>query len=455
MKFLRPLSLLLLSLFTLPVSAQVFDAPPDEMQQVRNIEMRRHTLLSKRAQFVSAAAESYDVNHYRLAVSFPSDATLNFTGSVRMEFRSLVDDLSVIELNFGTLGKIDSVLAGGTRLDASAISHTGDVLALTLPTALQTDERLAVTMYYAHPYGGSAVTVKSVQNVDLGKQVLSIASQAEPYDARNWWPCKDDPADKADSIDVILTVDNPLYPVSNGLVVSDVDNGDDTRTVHWKSLYPIVTYLVSIAAAEYNFRELSFTHSGKTMFVGSWWYGTASNSMAVYEQDMLDALQILSDRLTPYPYLDEKYGMAEYEWGGAMEHQTVSSMGFYNTDVVVHELMHQWFGDKVTCATFEHIWLNEGWATYGEALFWEARGGLDALKANMATTAYYGPGTIFVDDPENNQGAIFSGSLSYNKASWVVHMLRHVVGDEHFFNATKKYLGDESRDNYRSVTTAE
>jgi hypothetical protein len=455
MKFFRLFSFFLVFLITAPLTAQDFDAPPDEMQQVRNIEMRRHALLSKRAQFVSAAAENYDVTYYRLAVNFPSDATLDFSGSVRMELKSLINDLDVIELNLGEFGKIDSVLVGDVRLDAGAVSHTGDVLALTLPSSLQMDEALAVTMFYRHPYGGSAVTVKSVQNVDLGKQVLSIASQAEPYDARNWWPCKDDPADKADSIDVILTVEDPLYPVSNGLVVSDVSNGDGTRTVHWKSRYPIVTYLVSVAAAEYNFRELSFSHSGKTMFVGSWWYGTASNAMAVYEQDMLDALQILSDRLIPYPYLEEKYGMAEYEWGGAMEHQTVSSMGFYNTDVVVHELMHQWFGDKVTCATFEHIWLNEGWATYGEALFWEARGGLDALKANMATTAYYGPGTIFVNDPENNQGAIFSGSLSYNKASWVVHMLRHVVGDEAFFAATRKYLGGEDRDTYRSVTTAE
>ena len=153
--------------------------------------------------------------------------------------------------------------------------------------------------------------------------------------------------------------------------------------------------------------------------------------------------------------MNEKYGMAEYEWGGAMEHQTVSSMGFYSTDVVVHELMHQWFGDKVTCATFEHIWLNEGWATYGEALFWEAKGGYEALKANMATTMYFGPGTIFVNDPENNQNLIFSGALSYNKASWVVHMLRGVMGDDKFFPAVRAYLGGEELSTYRSVTTQE
>ncbi len=455
MTFFRPFLILSLLFISLPLSAQVFDAPADEMQQVRNIELRRHAMLAKRSQFVPAAAEDYDVTYYRLAVSFPNDAALDFAGSVRMELRSLVDDLSTVTLNFGVLGTIDSVRVGTTRLDAGAVTHDADVLSLTLPSAIQKDEALAVTIYYTHPYGGSAVTVRNVQNVDLGKQILSIASQAEPYDARNWWPCKDDPADKADSIDVILTVEEPMYPVSNGLVVSDVSNGDGTRTVHWKSRYPIVTYLVSVAAAEYNYRELTFDYKGHSMPVGSWWYGMPSSNMANYEQDMMEGLRVLSDLFITYPFIEEKYGMAEYEWGGAMEHQTVSSMGFYNTDVVIHELMHQWFGDKVTCNTFEHIWLNEGWATYGESLFWESRGGLEALKANMATTTYYGPGTIFVDNPKENPGRIFSGALSYNKASWVVHMLRHVVGDEDFFAATRTYLGEERRDAYRSVTTSE
>ncbi|MCB2206061.1 T9SS type A sorting domain-containing protein [bacterium] len=432
------------------------DAPAAMMQQVHEVEMRRHALLAKRSSFVPAASEDYDVTYYRLDVTFPSDPTLSFSGNVRMEFRSLADALGEVVLNFGNLGDIDSVLVGGSRLDAASISHAGDVLTLTLPSELQMDEAAAVTMYYSHPYGGSAVMVTNVQNVDLGKSILSIASQAEPYDARNWWPCKDDPADKADSVDILLTVDEPMYPVSNGVVLSDVSNGDGTRTVHWKTRYPIVTYLVSVAAAEYNYRALSFDYQGESMPVGSWWYGMPGTTMKSFEQDMLDGLQVFSDLFIPYPYMEEKYGMAEYEWGGAMEHQTVSSMGFYSTDVVVHELMHQWFGDKVTCATFEHIWLNEGWATYGEALFHEARGGLKALKGNMAGKMYFGPGTIFVDNPEQQPfSRLFSGNLTYNKASWVVHMLRHVVGDEAFFAATKKYLGGLARDNYRSVRTAE
>lgn len=425
-----------------------------EMREHREAEMKRHARLAKRAQFVPASMENYDVTHYRLDIRLPKDAGLNFRGSVVMTLRSTADNLSSIDVHLGSNAVMDSVLVRGQRLTPAQFTHTDDVVTIPLPSPLNAGEELALTMYYNASYGGSGMSVREVTNVDLNKQIISIASQSEPYDARTWWPCKDDPNDKADSVDILVTVSEEMYPVSNGLVQSDVNNGDGTRTVHWKSLYPIVTYLVSVAAAEYNYRALEFTHTGHTMPVGSWWYGMRSNDMAAYEQDMLTGLQVYSDLFIPYPYLKEKYGMAEYEWGGAMEHQTVSSMGFYSTDVVVHELMHQWFGDKVTCASFHHIWLNEGWATYGEALYFEALGGLEALKMSMAQAAYFGPGTIYVSDP-TDFSRIFSGSLSYNKASWVVHMLRHVVGDEVFFRATRKYLGGEERETYRSVVTSE
>lgn len=450
MTFLRSMLVFVLLLPALSLWAQV-----SERQSIHEIELRRYAKLAQRDAFVSAAAEQYDVHYYRLDVNLPDDPLQRFGGNVIMRLTSEADGLGIIEYNIGPAARVDSVFVEGVKLDAGAITRTSDVIAVTLPFPLMQDQQLELRTYYSFAYAGSAIDVKSVNNVDLGTQTLSIASQAEPYDARLWWPCKDDPADKADSVDIILTTAEHMFPVSNGVMVTDVNNGDGTRTVTWHSRYPIVTYLVSVAAAEYNYRERTFSYNGQDMPFGSWWYGMPSANMASFEFDALEGLQVYSDLFIPYPYMKEKYGMAEYEWGGAMEHQTVSSMGFYSTDVVVHELMHQWFGDKVTCASFEHIWLNEGWATYGEALFYEARSGLEALKANMATTMYFGPGTIYVHDPENNPNLIFSGALSYNKASWVVHMLRGVMGDEKFFPAVRKYLGGEDLATYRSVTTQE
>jgi aminopeptidase N len=429
-------------------------AQHSDMQIHREKEMRRYELLAKRSAFVPASMASYDVTYYRLSISLGKDATLPFGGDVLMRFTALNGEMNAIDVHMAPNASIDSVITRGQRIPKSQLSVSGDVVTIPLPYTLQAQESDDVHMYYTASYAQSGISIRTVDNVELNERVTSVATQSEPYDARSWWPCKDDPSDKADSVDIHITVPEDLYPVSNGLVVTDVNNGNGTRTVHWTSKYPIVTYLVSVAAAKYNYREYQFTHSGKTMPVGSWWYGMSAQDMATFEQDMLEGLQVYSDLFTPYPFINEKYGMAEYEWGGAMEHQTVSSMGFYGTGVVVHELMHQWFGDKVTCNSFHHIWLNEGWATYGEALFYEARWGLEALKADMAGKAFYGPGTIYVSDP-TDFSRIFSGNLSYNKASWVVHMLRHVVGDEAFFGATRKYLGDESRENYRSVVTSE
>lgn len=450
MKLFRTLFIVTLLLPTLATWAQ--DA---EHKSLHEIELRRYDMLAKRTQYVSAAAEQYDVHYYKLDVTLPDDPVMRFGGNVIMGFTSLIDGLDVIEYNLGPGARLDSVVVRGSKIAAASIARSADVIAVTLPFTLQQGEELQITTYYSFAYAGSAVDVTNVTNVDLGKTILSIASQAEPYDARLWWPCKDDPADKADSVDLVYTTAENMFPTGNGLMQSDVNNGDGTRTVTWKTRYPTVTYLVMVAAAEYNFRETTFTYDGKTMPFMNWWYGMPALNMAAHEDAALEGLQVYSDLLIPYPFMNEKYAMAEYEWGGAMEHQTITSMGFYNTDVVVHELMHQWFGDKVTCATFEHIWLNEGWATYGEALFYEARGGLAALKANMATTQYFGPGTIFVTNPEQNQNLIFSGSLSYNKGSWVVHMLRGVMGDDKFFPAVKKYLGGEDLSTYRSVTTEE
>jgi hypothetical protein len=258
-------------------------------------------------------------------------------------------------------------------------------------------------------------------------------------------------------VDLLCTTDSSLTCISNGTLLSDTRTPGGLRTMHWRESYPIVTYLVSVAISNYASTSTTFTHGGKTMPVSSWWYSMTAAQMKPNVDDMLAGLKIYSDLFGTYPFINEKYTMAEYAaFGGSMEHQTCTSMGFWGTGVTVHELAHQWFGDKVTCATFEHIWLNEGWATYCEALYDEARGGLPALKANMTGNAYYGGGTIYVYDAlTKGMGQIFNSGLSYNKGSWVVHMARHVVGDKNFFSAVRKYLGDDDRANYRSVTTEE
>ena len=429
-------------------------AQENEMNAVREIEKQRYKNLFANPEKVLAGASDYDALYYKLNINLFKDSTA-LRGDVVMKLKSLAPSLAAVEMNFWSNGTVDSVVSEGIKLQ---FAHANNVVTVQLPTPLLKDQMKTIRTYYRSRYttqqeGGGMMKVEKT-NKQLNRQIITLTTQAEPYDARKWWPCDDDTRDKADSVDVIVTTNLDMHPVSNGSMKYDVDNGNGTHTVAWSERYPIVTYLVSVACATYNYRSYSFSHSGKTMPVVSYFYTLDSNEMKPREKYMLDGLKIFSDLFITYPFINEKYGMAEYTWGGAMEHQTCSSMGSFGESVIAHELAHQWFGDKVTCHGFEHIWLNEGWATYCEALYYEAKNGVTGLKQTMASKAYYGAGTIIVEDP-NNFGSIFDGNLSYAKGGWTLHMLRHFVGDSNFFRAVRKYLGDTSLPNYRTVTTEE
>ncbi|HSG27688.1 MAG TPA: M1 family aminopeptidase, partial [Candidatus Krumholzibacterium sp.] len=151
-----------------------------------------------------------------------------------------------------------------------------------------------------------------------------------------------------------------------------------------------------------------------------------------------------------YPYVDEKYGVALCSIGGGMEHQTLTSYGAAFTTgthqydyVWIHELSHMWFGDLVTCSDWVNIWINEGWASYSEALWFEHIGGPGQLQAYMASrdTPQYWDGPV-MRDPSVMDPWYYFNTVVYHKGAWVLHMLRHVMGDTDFFNATRAFLAD-------------
>jgi aminopeptidase N len=284
-----------------------------------------------------------------------------------------------------------------------------------------------------------------------------IFTLSEPFGARSWWPCKDDPSDKPASMDIIITIPEntyngrEFYAVSNGTLVDIIAHDDNTRTFHWHEQYPIATYLVSLAISNYEiYSDWYITAENDSMPVIYYVYPERMESALENYGSTVDMIATYSDRFVQYPFFKEKYGMANFGWGGAMEHQTVTSMGTMNFWVVAHELAHQWFGDLVTCADFHHIWLNEGWATYLEAIYAEKLYGESDYHAYMNDIAYYRQGsTIYVEDPLNDN--IFD-LIVYDKGAWVLHMLRRVMGDTLFFFATKSYLND-LQFNYRAATT--
>jgi len=280
-----------------------------------------------------------------------------------------------------------------------------------------------------------------------------VSSLSEPYYCYTWWPAKEDNADKA-TIDMHLTVPAGNVAVSNGLL-EGVDNLSGGRLRYrWSSGYPTAPYLVFLSATNYVKWTRSYAHAGGNMPVEFYIYpedDSPSNRQA-WER-CLTMLPVFRDIFGEYPFVDEKYGIYEFEFGGGMEHQTLTGQGTFSEWVTAHELGHSWWGDMITCETWHDIWLNEGFATYSEALWEERKPGSSGLPALFAAMNNRRPSavsdTVYVYDT-GNINRIFDYNYSYLKAGWVLHMLRRVLDDAAFFAALADYRAAYQ---YDSATT--
>ena len=274
--------------------------------------------------------------------------------------------------------KVDSILSSGNKVQ---FNHSDAKLNITLNRIYNINEEFEITIYYQGLPGASGFGSFEFQT--HGNNEPDIWTLSEPYGASDWFPCKDTPADKADSSDVWITVDNSLYAVSNGDLVGIINNPDNTATFKWTNKYPIAQYLISLAISNYTIYKNYFKYTEKdSMPVINYIFPENLESYKENLDKVPNMLRIMSDYFGLYPFIKEKYGNAEMGWlgGGGMEHQTVSSMSNFSETVIVHELVHQWFGDKITCRDWQDIWLNEGFATYGEMLYAEAINGDSAYK---------------------------------------------------------------------------
>jgi aminopeptidase N len=303
-----------------------------------------------------------------------------------------------------------------------------------------------VLVYY-HGGSGEGNPVKTTEIWDsLGEAThtnypLSF-TVAEPFQARDWWVCHDNPADKIDSADLYFTCPKPYDIGSNGTLKAIIDN-DSTRTFWWHESYPIDHYLIAFVCSVYD--TLGHTHywaDGDSTRVTHWLYPITADSISdqlVYIDTLLD---VYEKWYGPYAFRREKYGIAEWH-GGGMENETLSFCNDPDTALVAHETAHQWFGDAVTCKTWNDCWLNEGFATHTADLIGKYFYGqplLDTLIKHEEDNVTFSPGgTVHTPDSLLVQD-VLDGRLVYAKGALVLNMLRFVLGsDSAFFRAMREY----------------
>lgn len=363
-------------------------------------------------------------------------------GKVTSYFISQLEELTQIEFNLNdSTMTVDSVFQQNQKLDFILNEKK---LRITLSQPLQASEIDSISVFYQ---GEPEPKINGFGSFTKSEHAgtPTIFTLSEPYGALEWWPCKQSLVDKIDSIDIIVTSPEMYRTASNGVLVLDkVEDG--FRTMHWKHRHPIATYLVAIAVTNYAvYSDWVNLEDGRKIEILNYVYPENLDTAKVKTPVTVEFIELYNQIIGEYPFANEKYGHAQFGWGGGMEHQTMSFMYNFNYELIAHELAHQWFGDYITCGSWQDIWLNEGFATYLTGLVYEnlqdGNWWSTWKSANLNRITSFPGGSVYVKDT-TKVGDIFSSRLSYSKGAYLLHMLRWVLGDDNFFKGLKNYYND-------------
>ncbi len=437
------LSILILML----CSFQLLTAQSIVHQENLCAKSKSSSLLRRASSSASATSlmQRYDMKFQFLDLEIQRD-TNYIIGNVRTlaEVRTASLDTFVFELHNNYT--IDSVIIAGNRL--SFFKRTHDVY-VPLPSPAIMGDIIDAKIFYNgdSPVGGFGAIgngFSNGQSTRWGNKVTWSLSQ--PFVAYEWFPCKQDLMDKIDSTYFYITTDTPNLAGSNGLLKQVVDLPGGKRQFQWINIHPIDYYLISVACARYIDYSV-YAHpvgSSDSVLMQNFVYdnpGTLPAFKGLIDTTAL-TLDYFSTIFGPYPFEKQKYGHCLAPFSGGMEHQTMTSQGFFEFTIDAHELGHQWFGDNVTCQTWRDIWVNEGFASYTEYLAIEHFYPADkaAFEAAVHDDVMSQPGGSVWFSDSTNVNRIFSGRLTYDKGGAIIHTLRFVFNnDALFFQGLKNY----------------
>ncbi len=436
-------------LLLLFLSANIcFAQEKDDIESIARMEMQAHQNRFNGFSARTFASDNFDVKYYRC--EWEVDPAVRYINGKVTVYFIITSSSATITLDLMNTLTVDSIKNINT---AYTFSQTTNTVQINFPITINTGVLDSVSIWYKGVPNNSGFG-SFIQDVHTGTPVMWTLS--EPYGSRDWWPCKNGINDKADSVDLFITNPDIYKAASNGLLQSETALPGNKTRAHWKHRYPIASYLVCMAVTNYVTFNNSVMLGAVNLPMLTYCY---PENVTVWQANtplVFDAMKYFHNNFGPYPFINEKYGHVQFGWGGGMEHQTNSFIVNTGEYLMAHELAHQWFGDKITCNSWEDIWLNEGFATYLGYSHLEIKYPANSLtyRKNLINSITSQPGgTVKVQDT-TSLSQIFSGRLSYNKGSYLLFMLRFIVGNDVFFKAMRRYQQDPALA-YGNATTAD
>jgi aminopeptidase N len=386
--------------------------------------------------YITENQRKIDILHYNLEFDlYPENkkliATAEITGTV------LIKPITSLDLNFYDNFNIKSV-----TINNSKTTYTLKDKLFSVPYNSEIGDTFVIKISYEGTPERSGLA-----GFVFGKRdgIPLIYTLSEPTYASSWFPCNDLPTDKT-LLDMKITNDSSMVSVSNGILISEDITGS-RKTYHWKTIYPISTYLIALYSSDYEtFDDRYISLDGKdTMSLNYYVLPDKLEKAKVDFSEHVDIMNFFAETFGEYPFIKEKYGVAEFLWrAGAMENQTITGVASsliggkkFFLDFYVHELAHHWWGNAISPKSWNDIWLNEGFSSYSEALYFESKGGASALQSTMLGK-YFNEFIGTLSEPGSH---LFTNTV-YDKGAWVLHMLRWEVGDSSFFKILREYFDE-------------
>ncbi len=400
---------------------------------------------------IKLESSNFDALHYKLSVTLPPSCLQSpeFYGDLEITFRPEYDNFQFLDLDSHNLN-ISEITLLNENVNLNFIILK-DLLRIDLGKAYAKTDTLTVKIKYL--WKAESKLGMFFRSREGRQDIDTIYTNSEPDYSKYWFPSNSYPNDRA-TFESVIEIPKPFVAVSNGVLLSVKEN-DVSRVYHWRQKIPVVSYLYVITAGKYSKSSTSWKN------IPVEYYGPSDDieRVAYSLRDTPNMIEFFSNKIgVNYPY--EKYAQTvvpKYEWGG-MEHVTASTLAdqtvhgpneddqFSSNGLVAHELAHQWFGDLLTCKSWDHLWLNEGFATYYEIMYGEKTKGRSSLYKNLeSVSAWYiseedmDPKPVVFPYYRKSLDDFFGGHV-YGKGAYVLHMLRTLLGDKVFDKSIHYYM---------------